>query len=501
MSEYSMPSANLRTLHDDTLIVFLSDTHIGGDAGQEVFESPHELAVLLDDLAAQSGSVELVLAGDFFDFLRISSVPSGANRASLTLQRPEYHTLFLGLRRFAATENHRVIYLPGNHDAEVWWNHDIQTTLRKEGLVHEFVRSYAVCFASLPDQIIYCEHGNQFDPANTISDYDDPLDTPFGDHVVTDLLRRIVPHGRITANLSLQELNNVFPFAMIPEWITGRLFYDLLDRAFRYVLLPLLIAYATYCGLVSSLTTQQSAFVWVEQLFVRMGYDALLLVGAFSLFFVAARHGVGRLAQSMSESPPAGANGVPQADAVDPILELITTDRSPPMGGDLAGNQISLFVSGHTHAPSLQTIQRANGQVALLVNSGCWLRQLRPIRTLFRAPSVFVASYVQTHVRVFRSGFGVRVELWEHPKPVRQRLPFLERAAILMRHPPQPAADAKPVVTSASNLLPSPPTPGRDCTDDTREQGAIHYGQGMYQRSNTDEVQPYTNHAGSALGS
>ena len=70
MSEYSMPSANLRTLHDDTLIVFLSDTHIGGDAGQEVFESPLELAALLDDLAAQSGSVELVLAGDFFDFLR-----------------------------------------------------------------------------------------------------------------------------------------------------------------------------------------------------------------------------------------------------------------------------------------------------------------------------------------------------------------------------------------------------------------------------------------------
>jgi len=480
MSEYSMPAADLRTLHDDTLIVFLSDTHIGGDAGQEVFESPQELAALLDDLAAQSGSVELVLAGDFFDFLRISSVPSGANRASLTLERAEYHALFSALRRFAAIENHRVIYLPGNHDAEVWWNHAIQTTLHQEGLVHEFVRSYAVCFASHPDRIIYCEHGNQFDPANTISDYDDPLDTPLGDHVVTDLLRRIVPHGRITAYHNLQELNDVFPFVTIPEWFMGRLFYDLLDRAFRYLLLPLLIGYVAYRGLVFALATSHTAFVWVQRLFVEVGYDVLLLLTVFSLFFAAVHRVVGRLALSMSAPFPDEANSVPQVGTADPILDLMMTDDSPPMGGGLAGNQISIFVSGHTHAPSLRTIQRANGQVALLVNSGCWLRQLRPIRTLFRAPPIFVASYVQTHVRVIRSGSGVRVELWEHPKPALQRLPFFERLALLWRHPLQPAADAKPVVTSASNLSPSPPTAGRDCAVATRGQGAVHYGQDMY---------------------
>jgi hypothetical protein len=34
-----------RTLHDDTLIVFLSDTHIGGDQSHDIFESPAEIAV------------------------------------------------------------------------------------------------------------------------------------------------------------------------------------------------------------------------------------------------------------------------------------------------------------------------------------------------------------------------------------------------------------------------------------------------------------------------
>ena len=38
-------------------------------------------------------------------------------------------------------------------------------------------------------EIVYCEHGNQFDPANIIKDYEDPLDTPLGDHIVTDLIR------------------------------------------------------------------------------------------------------------------------------------------------------------------------------------------------------------------------------------------------------------------------------------------------------------------------
>ena len=44
-------------------------------------------------------------------------------------------------------------------------------------------------------RVIYCEHGNQFDPANTVEDYHDPLDTPLGHHVVMDFTRRIAPSG------------------------------------------------------------------------------------------------------------------------------------------------------------------------------------------------------------------------------------------------------------------------------------------------------------------
>jgi len=85
-------------LPGDALIVFLSDSHIGGDPGCDGFESPAELEALFRELAALDRPVELVLAGDFFDFLQIGAVPDGENRASLTMSRGEYLDLFAALQ-------------------------------------------------------------------------------------------------------------------------------------------------------------------------------------------------------------------------------------------------------------------------------------------------------------------------------------------------------------------------------------------------------------------
>src|SRR5262245_42742872 len=81
----------VRTLSDDTLIVFFSDSHIGGDDGHDIFESPAELTALFAELAEIDGPLELVLAGDFFDFLEIGEMPAGEDRATMTISRPEYH--------------------------------------------------------------------------------------------------------------------------------------------------------------------------------------------------------------------------------------------------------------------------------------------------------------------------------------------------------------------------------------------------------------------------
>jgi UDP-2,3-diacylglucosamine pyrophosphatase LpxH len=455
----------IRTLQDDALIVFLSDTHIGGDEGHDIFESPEELTALLEKLSAHGGPVELVLAGDFFDFLEIGDVPNAENRASVTLSRHEYRTMFSTLRTFAAGESHRVVYLPGNHDAEVWWNPAVQKTLREEGLVDEFAPSYAACFESVPERVLYCEHGNQFDPANIIRDYEDPLDTPLGDHIVTDLTRGLVSAGHITRSLDLRDVNKVYPLATIPEWVVGRFFYDLLGRVVTYLLLPLIVGYAAYWTVEYLLTLAQDGsaafsfwesyrrFPGPQRVFAEIATDASLLVVAFGLFFLAVRRTAERAMSSVSSRLPGHRLGIAAPHVPEQeIRGLLTTNQRPPMDQDLPECTIDVFVSGHTHAPSLSEIRRDKGEAAIVVNSGCWLRQLQPIQAHFRGPPVFVSKFVQTHVRIFLSSSSIRVKLWEHPKPARVRLRSAERIAVLGRLPMQPSEDARPQLRASGEL-------------------------------------------------
>src|SRR5215211_2011622 len=107
----SVKSRKMRRLQEVTLVVFVSDSHIGGDPGCDGFESPEELEALFEELAEYAGPTELILAGDFFDFLQIGDVPEAMDRAAVTISRPEYVKLFAALERFRSGERKRVVYL------------------------------------------------------------------------------------------------------------------------------------------------------------------------------------------------------------------------------------------------------------------------------------------------------------------------------------------------------------------------------------------------------
>jgi UDP-2,3-diacylglucosamine pyrophosphatase LpxH len=428
----------VRRLSDDTLVVFVSDSHIGGDKDRDIFETPDDLASLFDALGSHDGPVELVLAGDFFDFLRLGHVPEGENRASATLARPEYRELFDSLRRFAAGQSRRVIYLPGNHDAEAWWNPEIQAELRGQGVVHEFALFYAAAFESEPDRLVYCEHGNQFDPANAIHDYADPFDTPLGEHIVTEITPRLTSGGTI-GGLHLRDIDRIFPLTTIPDWASGRLFYRLVRDGFRWLLLPLLIGDIAY-QVGHTLGTDGS----LGDLFLGIGYHAALLLIVFGLFLFAVRRSMtwaGRRGRMHFEAP---SEREATGDAtVEEIRTRLEGAEPPPLGRDLQG-EMRVFVSGHTHAPSLTEFEGRGELRGALVNSGCWLRQLQPVTAHLGAPPVYVGRFVQTHVRVYRGAETIEVELWEHPRPSPQELPVAERLAVAGRMPPDHEPDASP---------------------------------------------------------
>jgi UDP-2,3-diacylglucosamine pyrophosphatase LpxH len=429
-------------LPDETLLVFLSDTHIGGSTGSDIFGSAAELTMLLEDLHRHEGPVELILAGDFLDLLRMEDAGDG-DPVAATLARPEYRELFATLRAFAGAGGHRVVYVVGNHDAELWWNPGIRRTLQEAGLAETFALSYSAAFASLPDQLIYCEHGNQLDPANTIADYANPLDAPVGAHVVTEMVRPIGSGAAITRSVDLRDVSYVFPLAAIPRWIAGRIFYQFLGQVLRWLLAPLIVAYAAYEALVA-VARPFGRSLGLRPLFLELAYILALLMVAFAALFLVSRRTTARAVSAMPSRYPGQAAGREPYREDLAIRQLLEQDRPPPMAGTTARLELAVFVSGHTHAPAISTLVRADGRATVIVNTGCWLRQLQPVDALLGAPPVFVPAFVQSHVRVRSSPEGVTVELWDQPKPTGRRLPWIERAAIAGRMPPQAPPAAGP---------------------------------------------------------
>jgi UDP-2,3-diacylglucosamine pyrophosphatase LpxH len=448
-------------LPENTLVVFVSDSHIGGDPGCDGFESPQELEALFDELAREQRPVELILAGDFFDFLQIGTVPDGSNRASTTISRPEYERLFGALKRFREADEKRVIYLPGNHDAETFWNPEIQETLRESGLVDEFAYYYLASIeAGTERRVIYCEHGNQFDPANTVEDYHDRLDTPLGHHVVMDFTRRVAPYGEISKGVDLSEIKMVYPLVAIPRWIASRYFYDFAGKVAAYLLLPLLVAYAIYRIATYFLAVAQGnparlfggsqELPQVHELFIDIFLFGLVILAIFATFFLVIRHAVRRALAAVS--PQGKPRYSPAEASQQEIQAVLNGEAKPPMNPAVDPMSIDVFVSGHTHLPSFSELETPDGRRVVAVNSGCWLRQLQPVSPRLKGPPVFVSKFVLTYVRAFAQEGRLRVELWEQPKPAMQSLTRLERLLSWGRRPPQPPAGSKPHMRASATL-------------------------------------------------
>ena len=179
---------------------------------------------------------------------------------------------------------------------------------RREGPIHKFALAYAACFPAVPHRIIYCEHGNQCDPANAIADYADPLDAPLGHHIVTNLTRRIVPAPDGAGGRNLRDVNQVYPLVAIPELLAGQLLFDLRTQIGRWLLLPR----STPTRRSASSPTRSrragtiSGGVWesdrslfgARRLFLEIGYNAALLLSVFAVLFVVIRRLSGRFVAS-----------------------------------------------------------------------------------------------------------------------------------------------------------------------------------------------------------
>ncbi len=309
-------------------------------------------------------------------------------------------------------------------------------------------------------RVIYCEHGNQLDPPNTVEDYQDPLDTPLGHHVVMDFTRRVAPYGEVAHRLDLSEIKNVYPLVAIPQWLASRYFYNFAGKTISHLLLPLLVAYLIYrivahllavtrgdpTRLASGVQELPVAHLLFMEI-VAFGLTALLI---FAVFFLVTRRAGRRALSAMSsgEGPHRS-----RAEVARSKLRAVATGAiPPPMSTFAAPLDLDVFISGHTHLPSLEVVEKTDGRSTVVVNSGCWLRQLQPVTPHLKGPPVFVSRFVLTYVRVFVRGARLEVELCEWPKPAEQSLTRLERLLSWNLRPSQPPPDSKPRVRASSTV-------------------------------------------------
>jgi UDP-2,3-diacylglucosamine pyrophosphatase LpxH len=117
--------------------VVVSDLHLGTgmqsgrlNPHEDFFEDERfaELLAFYEAQAGQDGEIELIFNGDIFDLLKVKigeswpvEITEEIALEKLRLCLEGHPRFVLALRRFLAVGKHRLVYLPGNHDLDMWF--------------------------------------------------------------------------------------------------------------------------------------------------------------------------------------------------------------------------------------------------------------------------------------------------------------------------------------------------------------------------------------------
>jgi UDP-2,3-diacylglucosamine pyrophosphatase LpxH len=158
-----------------TRAIIISDLHLGGNAPR-MMSRPKNLARFLEGVSGRLGSdetLELIIAGDFVDFLAItpqaSWTPDPAEACSKirnAMKDGDLASIFEAMGKLLAKDGNKLTILVGNHDVEMGLP-PVQDALlegldctRHQAIFVDTGRAYGLGKALI-------EHGNRYDDANT----------------------------------------------------------------------------------------------------------------------------------------------------------------------------------------------------------------------------------------------------------------------------------------------------------------------------------------------
>jgi UDP-2,3-diacylglucosamine pyrophosphatase LpxH len=171
--------------------VVVSDLHLGPGsrdakfAGIEDFYAEAEWIAFLDRQAA-TGPTDLIIAGDFVEFWQIATVlgalPKRTDRVqnstgpvlaadqdagmrAIELVIAAHPEVFRSLGKLIARGDHRVIIIPGNHDADLLWP-KVQLAVARAIAPSDPSRLFILQSAAYQHAGVHVEHGHGYEPAN-----------------------------------------------------------------------------------------------------------------------------------------------------------------------------------------------------------------------------------------------------------------------------------------------------------------------------------------------
>ncbi len=205
-------------------ILVVSDLHIG-EGEDSLLEDFFYETEFVDLLKKYQKDTELVINGDFVDFLQITKVPEqfryGATERELKYglnTSPEksswkikyiinkHKNLFKAIAEF--TQKNKIFHLKGNHDMEFYWP-EVQTVFHEElKKLTQFYNEKNFCFLDwfyYKPNLVWIEHGSQYDSSNSFCNLLYP--------VLPDRTEIELPFGSFFCRYILNELEKQDSFA------------------------------------------------------------------------------------------------------------------------------------------------------------------------------------------------------------------------------------------------------------------------------------------------
>lgn len=374
--------------------ILVSDLHLPTVATPNSTAVADEIAGVLRSC---HGPAAFVVAGDGFEML---SGPPDVGR--ILDAHPQFTE---AVAAFASEKEHHVVVLSGNHDGQLAWDGQSVGQLTERLGVDKFaLRCDLVVGTDHGPQRVRVVHGNQSDPYNTFEDPWSPVDTPFGHHVVRDLLPELESRQAPGSLLEgVQWLDGD-----VADFMGSRLFYRKIVGKLWLVAIPfvaiLLLRLLSFLPGVKPILHHDG-----QRWLLGFGILVALMVVVAAVAAVATLLRVNRALRETAvsaRSDPAMHNAPARAEAAR-----------------LVAHGYAGMISGHTHEPELSVV--GNGFYA---NTGSGTASVVSRKARFRLPHPFVTLNRFSYVEVV-GGSVLELQLWLREVPVRSPV-LLERLAL-----------------------------------------------------------------------